>query len=596
MRVEEGFQQLPFSDDEPYGADPVLFTLLKRLFPKSVHAEVDADLRRLERETIPEIRALSNLATPPYLTQYNQWGQRVDILHTSEGWRGLKAAVQKEGVVAISYDRKHGEHSRIHAFVKMLLMSGDGQVVFCPIAMTDGCARVLELFGTPAMQKDVFPRLVSRDPSTAFTAGQWMTERPGGSDVSQTETTAAPSSEITAHPLGPVYKLDGFKWFSSATDSNVSVALARTGSLSQGSRGLSLFLVPLRLPLVHEPPSPLPPSTSNNIYVHRLKNKIGTHILPTAELSLNGTEGYLLGPQNQGVRCIAPVLNITRVHSAIGSVGALRKCLAIASSFATVRAVNGGKQMLVDTPLHVAELAKISLVYRALVHLTFGAVHLLGKTECGTASKDEELRFRLLTPIIKGFAAEKAVSAMEECMSSMGGQGYMEENMIGSTRLIRDSLVEKIWEGTITVLSLDLLRTIQIKGALKSFIDWAEMSLASVPDPLKMQIEEPLSLLRTGLEELQAAYKQPVPMLVPRPAFMLFAHVASGFYLLEHAVWSYNKDEAQRDVDIEAFCRWIIEGGLKAAREDVKRAKITSLDRSNMDSALVYGSRTKAKL
>lgn len=257
--------------------------------------------------------------------------------------------------------------------------------------------------------------------------------------MSQTETVAVSSEKNNV--FGPQYTLDGFKWFSSATDSQVSVALARTGSLRDGSRGLSLFLVPLRLPLLRNPSTPIPSPISNNIYIHRLKNKIGTHVLPTAELSLESSEAYLLGPLNQGVKNISPVLNITRLWSAIASVGGLRKCLGIATAFAKVRSIQGGSRLLQDAPLHVSQLASINLVYRALTHLTFGAIRLLGKSECGTASPDELRRLRMLTPTAKAFAAEKACAGMEESMTALGGAGYMEENGFG--RQIRDSLVEK---------------------------------------------------------------------------------------------------------------------------------------------------------
>ena len=171
---------------------------------------------------------------------------------------------------------------------------------------------------------------------------------------------------------------------------------------------------------------------TNNIKIHRLKNKVGTKILPTAELSLEGSEAYRLGELNQGVKLIAPVLNITRIHSAIGSVGAIRKCLAIATAFSSVRAISGGKQLLKNNALHVAELAKANLIYRALTHFVFGTVLLLGKTECHTATEEETLRLRLLTPAVKAFAADRASFVIEECMTMLGGQGYMEETGIGA--------------------------------------------------------------------------------------------------------------------------------------------------------------------
>ncbi|KAJ3500211.1 hypothetical protein NLJ89_g9894 [Agrocybe chaxingu] len=265
MRVEDGFQPIPFSEENAYTEDPVLPSLLKRVLPTSVFQEVNADLARLGLDVVTTIRTLSDSAKcfPPKLVQYDQWGRRVDDLQTSEGWRELKALSQREGLPAIFYERKYKEHSRVYGFSKMLLMVGDSNEIFCPISMSDGTARVIELFGSEEMKRDVFPRLVSRDPKIAFTSGQWMTERPGGSDVSLTETTATSSGKSSKY--GPQYTLNGFKWFSSATDSEVSVALARTGSLQEGSRGLSLFLVPLRLPLIRAPTDPVPSPISNNI-------------------------------------------------------------------------------------------------------------------------------------------------------------------------------------------------------------------------------------------------------------------------------------------------------------------------------------------
>lgn len=119
------------------------------------------------------------------------------------------------------------------------------------------------------------------------------------------------------------------------------------------------------------------------------------------------------------------------MHSAVASIGGLRRCLAIARAFAEVRTVQGGRVALRDVPLHTAELAKSSLLYRGLTHLFFGTAHLLGKTECGTAREGEVRRLRLLTPMVKAFAADTAVTAMEECMTALGGQGYMEETGMG---------------------------------------------------------------------------------------------------------------------------------------------------------------------
>lgn len=202
----------------------------------------------------------------------------------------------------------------------------------------------------------------------------------------------------------------------------MSVALARSES-AHGTGGLSLFLVPVRLP-------PFPSPLSNNILLHRLKDKVGTRAVPTAELALNGARAWRIGAPGTGIRQIAPVLNITRIHSSVSSVGSLMRCLSLARAYAGVRTVDGGK-LLATVPAHMETLARVSVLYHALTHLLFGTIALLGRTECRVASPAEEGRLRLLTPTLKAFAALKAVSAMEECMAALGGQGYMEETGMG---------------------------------------------------------------------------------------------------------------------------------------------------------------------
>jgi alkylation response protein AidB-like acyl-CoA dehydrogenase len=226
-------------------------------------------------------------------------------------------------------------------------------------------------------------------------------------------------------------------------------------------------LIPLNPSLYPNITDPRTQSARNGILIHRLKNKFGTQIVPTAELSLRGSYAQLIGGLDQGVKAITPVLNITRVHSAVGSVGYVRKALSLATSYASVRR-NGPKRILLrDIPLHLNELAKLTVTYKALVHFTFEVVRLLGRVECQTADESARHRLRALTPVLKAFCAEKGVQTTIECMTALGGEGYMEENSIG--RLVRDGIVEKIWEGTTTVLSLDMIRAFQTRGTVEAF-------------------------------------------------------------------------------------------------------------------------------
>ncbi|CAE6472279.1 unnamed protein product [Rhizoctonia solani] len=437
MRIEQGFQQQPPPLLHPFLDDPVYPTLVKRLFPQSSHATVVQELTRFGDDINGYIRDLGKYVEPPTLIQYDPFGQRIDQLRTSEGWRRLKQVAAQEGMVSIAYDRAtYGPLARVLMFIKTCLWTGDSHVVGCPMAMTDGAARVLELLGTPYMKEWLLPRLSSRDPCLAYTAGQWMTERPGGSDVSHTETTARPVYPNREIQNGTPFRLEGVKWFSSATDGQLALALAQVPN-----QGLGLFVVPMPdadLELFSPDARSLPFQPRNGISIHRLKNKIGTHALPTAELVLQDTIGFLLqhGAKPNGVRAIAPVLNITRVHSAATSVGNLAKCLAMARAYAHVRRVADpihprAQVLLADVPLHTATLARIEVLRRALTHFLFGVVQLLGLSEAETAIDGERARLRLLTPVLKAFAADRAVGGMEECMAALGGLGYMEETGIG---------------------------------------------------------------------------------------------------------------------------------------------------------------------
>ncbi|KAF7371111.1 Acyl-CoA dehydrogenase NM domain-like protein [Mycena sanguinolenta] len=605
MRVEDIFHQPAPPNEHPYWEDPVLPSVLKRILPESVLQAIEPDLTRLGHDLVNSalgvrdttdgltcvivVRPLAAQVRLPTLTHYNAWGERIDLLQTSEGWRNLKSLAVKEGYISNAYERKYHEHSRVYMFAKCMMMTGDFHVIMCPFGMTDGAARLFELFGSDKMKTEILPRLISRDPANSYLCGQWMTEVCGETLLDSRDRNAL--SRVQAdrmfrewkrrQPLLPRHLrilaqhtcLTGFKWFSSAAEGNMSVALARTGDLASGSGALSLFVVPIRFQSF---PTPL----SNNIQIHRLKDKVGTHGVPTAELSLNSARGWLIGGLNEGVKTIAPMLNITRIHSAIHSIGSLQRCLSIARSYATVRTVAGGK-LLESIPLHMENLANITILYAALIHFTFGAVSLLGKSECNVATREEEARLRLLTPTVKGFTALKAVTAMEECMAALGGQGYIEETGFG--RLIRDAMVEKIWEGTIDVMALDLIRATRDDYTLESFCQWAAKIIAL--SPVK---SEPLLLLQGAINQLPSLFRKTFNPLLPRSLLILLGHVASSVYLLEHAIWSRDHGEPSAMIDWDRFSRWVDEGSLKTAIYAVEVLDSETESRLKVNKAHVY--------
>lgn len=167
--------------------------------------------------------------------------------------------------------------------------------------MTDGAAFVLSSRINKLPSKHPFHAAFQgpiSEKDDHWASGQWMTERAGGSDVQNTETWATYSPLATgsgSDPLGDGdYLISGFKFFSSATDANLALLLAKTPSGK-----LSTFLAPLRRTIVGA--DGVSKIVYNGVRIHRLKNKLGTKELPTSELELKDMRVHLLGELDQGI-------------------------------------------------------------------------------------------------------------------------------------------------------------------------------------------------------------------------------------------------------------------------------------------------------
>lgn len=217
----------------------------------------------------------------------------------------------------------------------------------------------------------------------------------------------------------------------------------------------------------------------NGVRPQRLKSKLGTKGLPTAELELKGMRAYLIGTEGQGVKEISSILNITRLHTASGGAGYLARGLAISRAYTQVRKVRGG--LLSDNAQHLAWMAAETVKYTANTHLVFLGVALLGASEQGHDAAARTTRassvlipqdkstidvlLRILTPVMKAQVTLNSVSGLQACMESLGGVGYCENNEDGGVmnlaRLFRDSAVGPIWEGTTSVMAEDVLRVVK---------------------------------------------------------------------------------------------------------------------------------------
>lgn len=519
------FVQTPPKLGNQYTTDRALRGLLAHALPVEVLRDIEAELAAMGELAGGELYRLqlADRGNEPVHTPWDAWGNRIDRIEVSPLWRVAERIAVEHRLVATAYERKHGLHSRLHQFALAYLFSPSADLYGCPLAMTDGAARVLLGSGNESLIKRALPHLTARDPGQFWTCGQWMTESTGGSDVGLTETTARRE--------GGQWRLYGRKWFASAITSQMALTLARPEGNPAGGKGLALFYVETRD--AHGRP--------NNVFINRLKDKLGTRKVPTAELELNGAPAELVMGERDGIRNIAPLLNITRTWNSVSAAAFMRRGLALARDYAHRRVAFGAT--LAHKPLHVDTLAGLEAEFRGALHFAFFVVELLGRGEAGRASEQQTGLLRLLTPLAKLTTAKQAVAVVSEVVESFGGAGYVEDS--GLPLLLRDAQVLPIWEGTTNVLALDALRALPAAGGIDVLQRETRALLQGVREAslLRMSaiIERTLEAATAWLGQAQQAGEAELEAGARRFALTL-GRTFELALLVRHAQWSLDNE------------------------------------------------------
>ena len=522
------FFQAPPTLGNQYDSDVLLQEYLERNLPAELRKRLTPEYRELGELSGGELYRLSlaDLDNEPVHTTWDAWGNRVDHVEVTDVWKRAQVICAERGLVAAGYDSELGPHARVHQHVLNYVVQASLDTYNCPLAMTDGAARTLLDSGNQALIDHALPRLLSRDPSTMWTSGQWMTERIGGSDVAQTETIAKQE--------GDAWRLYGTKWFTSATTADMALTLARPEGNPPGGRGLAMFYLELRDE----------EGRLQNLHINRLKDKFGTRKLPTAELTLDGVAAVPVAGLENGVRNITPMLNITRTWNAIAAVIGMRRAVALTRDYATKREAFGAA--LIDKPLHVDTMADMVAETQGAFLLSFRVVELLGRIESGEASDAEQLVSRLLTPIGKLTTGKQAVAIASEALEAFGGAGYV--NDTGLSRLLADAQVLPIWEGTTNVLSLDTLRALKQEGVWDAFVDDTHARLGAAKESgLQASAERGGAALRHAGQWLSETLSERDLLEAGARRFaMTLGRVAELALLVDHAQWCLDHDKGER--------------------------------------------------
>ena len=470
--------------------------------------------------------------------------------------------------------------------------------------MTSGAARLIahQLPKLPADHPfhEVYQRIIAREGN--WISSQWMTERPGGSDVQNSETHAVHSPLRASEKTGSMrfdegdWLISGYKYFCSATDCDIALMLAKTPSGQ-----LSLFLAPIKKTAKSADGTDI--LVTNGIRFHRLKNKMGTKELPTAELELQNVRSWLVGPLDRGIATIATLLNVSRTHNAITGLSCWRRGMAIAKGFARARSTID--QPLWTFPMHLRLLASMEVKFQGLLQLAFFTTSLLSFVDNGfppgprtdyapLPEPGEQLTIvqRALTATAKGVICKIACISLQECQEAMGGVGYMDEAdepESNISRLYRDTAANMTWEGTTNVLSSEVVRHMVNGRNLDAFSEWFEGKVISgvrgqaIRDVLDAAWKTLKNRLVQGSEDLGVLLSD------GRQIMFSLAWLVSGA-LLAH--------DAQRDNNwtaVDVARRWILEcdGGVgEYAFPDVVLAKRQAVDarsRIQRDCRLIWG-------
>lgn len=365
----------------------------------------------------------------PALRRFDRWGERIDELVYCPEQREARRLVLAFGVLhpVPRWERL------VYAY--LLNQNGEGGVT-CPYAMTDGLALLLEEHGSADQRSRYAPLLRELSSATPLTGGQFVTEKQGGSVVSENETSARREAD-------GAWRLTGLKWFCS-NPGDLWVTTAKP----EGSKHVALFLVPRRRP----------DGSLNECRILRLKDICGTRGKATAEVEYAGAYAELVGKPSQGLALLMrTVIRTSRLHVAAGGLGMSRRALEEAERYAAERLVLG------KPAAAIPEIARsLERMRRRFASGQRAFFAMLDALDAESPAADA------LVPLLKIKLSEAATAQVREAQLILAGNGILRDFSI-LPRLSQDALIQEIWEGTHPLLAGHVEKALSRPAARAAF-------------------------------------------------------------------------------------------------------------------------------
>jgi len=373
----------------------------------------------------------------PELRSHDRFGNRIDEIEFHPAWHGLMQHLRGSAYHSLPWTTKKPGAQVARAGISYLWNQAENGVC-CPGAMTFASlaalqtdANLLAPYRDKILSTDYDPRPVPPSAKKSLGVGMAMTEKQGGSDLRQTETSATPAGPATGP--GAPYDLTGHKWFFSVPTSDLFLTLARTG------KGVSCFLAQ----------GWLDDGTRNRLIIQRFKDKCGNRSNASGEVEFRGLKAVMLGEEGRGIPTILEMAHLTRLECAISSAGIIRQGTVQAINHAQTR--NAFQRALVDQPIMANVLADLAVESEAHLWLAMRATAALDNPQ-------EKFLNRIITPIAKYWICKRTPVAVAEALECHGGNGFIEDHLMA--RLYREAPLNGVWEGAGNVICLDVIRAL----------------------------------------------------------------------------------------------------------------------------------------
>ncbi|MEL7469588.1 MAG: acyl-CoA dehydrogenase family protein [Pseudomonadota bacterium] len=333
-------------------------------------------------------------------------------------------------------------------FVFQYLFGQSEFAQLCPISATETTATMIKLYGSQDVQDRFLPGLLSQDTKTMLKGAQFMTERTGGSDVS--------NIELEARWEDGAWRLYGEKWFCSCADGDVALLLARPQGAPADNKGLGLFALPRRLD----------DGSRNSYRIVRLKDKLGSRSMASGEIVFEGAMAHALGDygprENDGLKKMMTQVSLSRLSHGARAASMMRRCLNEAMMVARNR--RAFRETIIDKPLLRRQIMKLMVPTEQALSMTLYLGNQITAAEAGDEKADRLAR--ILTPAHKYRTARDNIRVATGAMEVRGGNGYIEDWV--NAKLVRDAHLGVLWEGTSNINALDITtRAVAKVGAHK---------------------------------------------------------------------------------------------------------------------------------